>query len=161
MPASDISRYGARIESAGRLVALYGAVLVLLMIGGLKFTAYEAEAIRPLVEASPLLGWAYGILSPRSFSNLLGVIEIATGLMLAVAPLAPLPGVVGAAGAATTFAVTSTFLITGPSWEASLGGFPALSPFGGFVVKDLALLGIAVSTLGRAARGTRAGPIGP
>src|SRR5919206_53739 len=103
MSAGNLSRYGTWIESAGRHLALYGAVLMLLL-----------------------------------------------------APLAPLPGLVGAACAVTTFAVTSTFLITGPGWETSLGGFPALSPFGGFVIKDLALLGIAVSTLGRAIRGTRA-----
>lgn len=61
--------------------------------------------------------------------------------------------------AAATFAITSTFLITGPSWEPSLGGFPALSPAGGFIIKDLALLGIALAvaerTLARLEQGRR------
>ena len=41
-----------------------------------------------------------------------------------------------AALATGTFAITSPFLITGQSWQASLGGFPALSPPGGSIVKD-------------------------
>jgi uncharacterized membrane protein YkgB len=122
---------------------------VLGLIGGLKFTAYEAEAIRPLVESSPLLCWAYAVFSPRAFSNLLGVAELTTALFLALAPVAPRLGLLGGALAGATFAITSSFLITGPSWEASLGGFPALSPVGGFIVKDLALLGIGLTVGGR------------
>jgi uncharacterized membrane protein YkgB len=121
------------------------------MIGGLKFTAYEAEAIRPLVATSPLLSWAYALFSPQAFSNLLGVVELTTALLLAPAPFAPRLGLVGAGLAAGTFAITSTFLITGPSWEESLGGFPALSPAGGFLIKDLALFGIALTVVGRMA----------
>jgi uncharacterized membrane protein YkgB len=122
---------------------------VLVLIGGLKFTAYEAEAIRPLVESSPLLSWAYAVFDVQTFSNLLGVVELATALLLALAPLAPRLGLLGGVLAAGTFGVTSTFLITGPAWEPSLGGFPALSPAGGFLIKDLALLGIALAVTGR------------
>lgn len=147
-PAFDIKQVGARLSAAGEYLALYATVLVLASIGGLKFTAYEAEAIRPLVETSPLLSWAYAVFSVQGFSNLLGVIELATALLLALAPVDPRLGVLGGAMAAATFAITSTFLITGPSWEAGLGGFPALSPTGGFIVKDLALLGIALAVLG-------------
>lgn len=50
------------------------------------------------------------------------------------------------------FLTTSSFLVTTPGvWEASAGGFPALSALPGqFVIKDLALLGIAFWTLGEA-----------
>jgi uncharacterized membrane protein YkgB len=89
------------------------------------------------------------VFSPQAFSNLLGVVELATALLLALAPFAPGLGLLGGALAAGTFAITSTFLITGPSWEPSLGGFPALSPAGGFLIKDLALLGIALAVTGR------------
>ena len=127
---AHLRRIGRRMETAGRYVALYGTVLVLASIGGLKFTAYEAEGLRPLIETSPLLSWAYSVFSLQAFSNLLGVVELATALLLALAPIAPRLGVVGGALATATVAVTSTLLVTGPSWEASLGGFPALSPFG-------------------------------
>jgi uncharacterized membrane protein YkgB len=141
--------FGRGLAAVGDSLALYGTVLVLVMIGGLKFTAYEAEAIRPLVETSPLLSWAYAVFSLQSFSILLGMVELTTALLLALAPFAPRLGILGGALAAGTFAITSTFLITGPAWELSLGGFPALSPAGGFLVKDLALLGIALAVTGR------------
>ena len=156
---SLLRRLGVRLATAGDCLALYAAVLVLVMIGGLKFTAYEAEAIRPLVETSPLISWAYALFSVQGFSKLLGVIELVTALLLALAPLAPRLGLIGGLMASGTFAITSTFLITGPAWEPSLGGFPALSPAGGFLIKDLALLGIAISVAGRML--IRVGPDAP
>jgi uncharacterized membrane protein YkgB len=47
---------------------------------------------------------------------------------------------------------TLSFLVTTPGvWEPSLGGFPALSAMPGqFLIKDLALLGISLWTLGEA-----------
>jgi reactive chlorine resistance protein C len=144
-----LRQLGERVATAGDHLALYATVLILLTIGGLKFTAYEAEAIRPLVQTSPLISWAYALFSVHGFSNLLGVIELVVALLLALAPFAPRLGLIGGVTAAGTFAITSTFLITGPAWEPSLGGFPALSPAGGFLIKDLALLGIAISAIGR------------
>jgi uncharacterized membrane protein YkgB len=144
-----VDRLGFKLARAGEVLALYATVLVLVMIGGLKFTAYEAEAIRPLVETSPLLSWTYAFFSLQAFSNLLGMVELATALLLALAPFAPCLGVLGGALAAATFGITSTFLITGPAWEPSLGGFPAVSPAGGFLIKELALLGIALAATGR------------
>ena len=58
-------------------------MVVLLWIGGMKFTAYEAEGIRPMVASGPLMGWVYGFMSGTAFSALLGVIEIAVGLLIA------------------------------------------------------------------------------
>ena len=40
-------------------LARYGLVVVLAWFGLLKFMAYEAEGIEPLVSASPLMGWLY------------------------------------------------------------------------------------------------------
>ena len=50
------------------------------------------------------------------------------------------------------FLATLSFLLTTPGvWEPSLGGFPALSALPGqFLIKDLALLGISLWTLGEA-----------
>ena len=45
-----------RLTMIGTHVAPYGLVVVLLWIGGMKFTAYESEAIRPMVANSPLMG---------------------------------------------------------------------------------------------------------
>ena len=50
------------------------------------------------------------------------------------------------------FLTTLSFLVTTQGvWEPSLGGFPALSAIPGqFLIKDLALLGISLWSLGDA-----------
>jgi uncharacterized membrane protein YkgB len=50
------------------------------------------------------------------------------------------------------FLTTLSFLVTTPGvWEPSAGGFPALSAIPGqFLIKDLALLGISLWSLGEA-----------
>ena len=54
----------------------------------------------------------------------------------------------GGALAALIFLVTSSLLAALPAWETSLGGFPALDPFGQFLIKDVALLGVALVVTG-------------
>jgi reactive chlorine resistance protein C len=135
-------------ERAGKLLIRYGLVTVLLWIGAMKFTAYEAKGIEALVATSPLMSWLYRVLSLPGVSNLLGVTEITTGLLIALRPWAPRASAIGSLLAIPTFAVTLTFLFSLPGWEDSLGGFPALSGSGGFLLKDLVLLGASVWTLG-------------
>ena len=65
----------------------YGLALIFLWIGAMKFTAYEAAGIRPLAENSPLMSWLLAALGVQAFSNLLGVIEIAAGVLLALRPV--------------------------------------------------------------------------
>ena len=142
---------GKRLKSMGTHVARYGLVVILLWIGGMKFTAYEAEGIKPMVANSPLMGWVYGVLSVGQFAALLGVVEIATGALIALRPVWPAVSAAGSLLAAGTFVTTLTFLITTPGWEPSLGGFPALSAMPGqFLLKDIVLLGAAIFTGGEA-----------
>src|SRR5262245_18540216 len=127
-----------RFQTLGMHVARYGIVVVLLWIGGMKFTDYEAEGIRPLVASSPFIAWVYGFLSIADFSALLGVVEIAVALLIALRPVWPAASAAGSSLAAGMFLTTLTFLVTTPGWESSLGGFPALSAMPGqFVLKDL------------------------
>ncbi len=137
-------------QTAGENILRYGLVLVLLWIGGMKFTAYEAEGIKPLVTTSPLMSWLYSVLSVQGVSNLFGVFEIVTGLLIAARPFSRKTAIAGSALAIGTFLTTLTFLFSLPGWEPSLGGFPALSGSGGFLLKDLVLLGAAVWLLGEA-----------
>jgi len=141
-------------------VTRYGLVIVLLWIGGMKFTAYEAEGIKPLVANSPLMGWVYRLVSVGGFSAFLGVVEIAIGLLIAVRPVWAMGSAVGSALASGMFLTTLSFLLTTPGWEPSLGGFPALSAMPGqFLLKDVVLLGASLFTagesLGAAAGGRR------
>jgi reactive chlorine resistance protein C len=47
----------------------YGLTLIVLWIGAMKFTAYEAEGIRPLAENSPWMSWLVAALDIRAFSE--------------------------------------------------------------------------------------------
>jgi reactive chlorine resistance protein C len=140
-----------RLQFIGMHVTRYGLVLVLLWIGGMKFTAYEAEGIRPLVANSPLMGWVYNLMSVTAFSSLLGVVEIAIGVLIALRPMWPAGSALGSGLAVGMFLTTLSFLVTTPGWEPSLGGFPAVSAMPGqFVLKDIVLLGAALWTAGEA-----------
>lgn len=137
--------------------ARYGLVVVIGWIGLMKFTAYEAYGIEPLVSNSPLMSWLYGIFSVTTFSALLGVVEVAAALLLAVKPWAPRLSAVGSVIAIGLFVATITFLFTTPGvFEASEGGFPMLTLSGGFLLKDVALLGVSIWTLADALRSVRA-----
>ncbi len=136
------------LHAAEALLLRYGLALIFLWIGAMKFTAYEAAGIRPLADHSPLMSWLLAALGVQAFSNLLGVIEIAAGVLLALRPISALATVIGSGIAIATFLTTLTFLFTTPGWEASLGGFPALSALPGqFLIKDVVLLGAAVWSL--------------
>jgi uncharacterized membrane protein YkgB len=142
----------SRVEAVGRELARYGLVVVVGWIGLMKFTAYEAEGIRLYVDNSPLMSWVYGPMSVRGFSALLGVIEVTIALLIAARPFSPRASALGSALAVGMFLTTLSFLVTTPGvWEPSAGGFPALSGKPGqFLIKDLALFGISVWSLGEA-----------
>jgi len=150
--AREQSTMGARVEAVGRELARYGLVVVVGWIGLLKFTAYEAEGVRLYVANSPLMSWAYGPLSVRGFSAMLGVVEVAVAALIAARPFSPRASALGSALAVGMFLTTLSFLATTPGvWEPSAGGFPALSGKPGqFLLKDLALLGISTWSLGEA-----------
>lgn len=129
----------------------YGLVLVLLWIGGMKFTAYEANGIKPLVENSPLMSFLYHFLSVRNFAAALGVIEIITALLIASRPLSSKLSAVGSLVAICMFLTTLSFILSTPGvFEPTLGGFPALSSNGQFLIKDVVLLGASILTFGEA-----------
>jgi uncharacterized membrane protein YkgB len=144
----------SRVEAVGRELARYGLVVVVGWIGLMKFTTYEAEGIRLYVTNSPLMSWVYGFLSVRGFSASLGVVEVTVATLIALRPLVPRASAIGSALAVGMFLTTLSFLATTPGvWEPSAGGFPALSGKPGqFLIKDLALLGISLWTLGEAWR---------
>jgi reactive chlorine resistance protein C len=139
------------VQAVGAYLLRYGLVLVIAWIGFMKFTAYEAAGIHPLVANSPLMSWAYAIFSERAFSALLGVVEISVAVMIALRPVSAKVATIGSGLAALMFLTTLTFLMSTPGWEASLGGFPALSVVPGqFIIKDIVLLAAAVWSLGEA-----------
>ena len=146
------SSLSSQVEAVGSGQARYGLAVVVAWIGLMKFTAYEAEGIRPFVANSPVMSWVYGLLSVRGFSAVLGVVEVAIALLIAARPFWPRASALGSALAIGMFLTTLSFLGTTPGvWESTAGGFPALSVIPGqFLIKDLALLGISLWSLGEA-----------
>jgi uncharacterized membrane protein YkgB len=146
--------WAERMEAVGRHSVRYGLVLVILWIGGMKFTAYEAEGISGFVANSPLMSWAYSLFSVQGFAAMLGATEIVVALLIASRPLSTRAALVGSALAVGMFLATLSFLLTTPGvWETSAGGFPALSVVPGqFLVKDLVLFGASLWMFGEAWR---------
>ena len=146
------SALSENLQIWGTFLTRYGLVVVFAWIGAMKFSAYEATGIQPLVANSPVMSWLYNIFSVQAFSNWLGVLEIAIAVMIAAKPISARISAAGSALAAVLFLGTLSFMLsTPPVWEASLGGFPALSVAPGqFLLKDLALLGASIWTLGEA-----------
>src|SRR6516164_7071199 len=144
---SEKSSLSSQVEAVGS-----GLAVVVAWIGLMKFTTYEAEGISPFVAHSPLMSWVYGFMSVRGFSAVLGVVEVAIAILIAARPFMPRASVLGSALAVGMFLTTLSFLVTTPGvWAADAGGFPALSGAPGqFLLKDLALLGISLWSLGEA-----------
>lgn len=138
LPENRLLERAARLETVAGGVLRYGLVALLLLWGSMKFTAFEAESIRPLVEHSPLLSWLYSGLGVRAGSGVIGVIEMSAALLMCTRRWKPAWAAVGSLLVVGTFLVTLSFLVTTPGI-----GEPT-NPFGGFIMKDIILLGAAL-----------------
>jgi uncharacterized membrane protein YkgB len=123
-----------------------GLALVLFWIGGMKFTAYEAAGIQPLIATSPLMSWLYRIFSVRGTSDLIGVAELTIAVLILLRPVSPRATLAGAIGAMAMFLTTLSFMLSLPGgvWATGLG-FPMLGEAGGFLIKDVVLLGASAA----------------
>jgi len=140
-----IADIGYRLEAVAPVLVRYAMVVVMLWFGCLKFTAYEAQAIQGLVANSPFLGWLYGLFSVDGLSYLIGVIEVAAGILIAARTFSAKLGALGGLLACATFVVTLSFFFSTPGVsEMTAGGFPVISVLPGqFLLKDLALLAVS------------------
>ena len=144
------ARAQLKLEALGVSISRYGLAVVLLLIGLLKFTSGEAAGIQPLVAHSPLMSWMYVILSVQGVSNLIGAIEIAIAVLLALRPLSAKASFVGSLGSIVTFLLTISFLFSTPGAMQLNHGFPVLGDAGQFLIKDVVLLGASFWTASEA-----------
>ncbi len=126
------------------LVARFGVALVLGWIGLFKFTPTEAKAIVPLLEHSPLMSWLIPAFGVQGASNLIGTVEIGTALLLMVGTWSARALLVGSGLGVLTFAATLSFLFTTPGMLTQHDGFWVAD---GFILKDVTLLGVCLSSL--------------
>jgi reactive chlorine resistance protein C len=133
-----------RIGAIGLGVSRYGLAMLLLLIGGYKFFAFEAEGIRPLVGSSPLLSWLYRVFDVRGVAALFGTFEVAIGALICARRWVPRVSGYASLAAGGMFLITLSFLVTTP------GALSPTSPFQQFLLKDLVLLGAALFTAAEA-----------
>lgn len=119
---------------------LAGLILVLGWIGAMKFTAIEAGEIKPLLETSPFFFWMLLVYGEQGASNFIGIVEIITAILLTGWFWNRTAFIIGALLCVATLLSTLSFMVSFPGWEQNLGGFPALSSTGHFLLKDLVML---------------------
>ena len=139
-------------STLGAVLGRYGLVVVIGRIGALKFANFEAHQIQPLVANSPFMGWRYDFLPVYTFSALLGVVELALLLLLAIKPL---PQTLHPRKSArhSAFHIDGELSIHHSGvGEPAGGGFPAISLTGEFLLKDIPLLGLSFWTVADAIR---------
>jgi reactive chlorine resistance protein C len=172
----------AKLDRVAVTILRSGLILVLIWIGGLKFTDYEADSIVPLVSNSPIMGFVYrhptpdyrqymnkeGQLVPahrqwqienRTYviSHALGIVIVLLGIMIALHKPLPQVAAIGSALLIGMSCVTLSFLITTPeAWVPAAGdsahGFPYLSGVGRLIIKDSIMIGGAFVTMADSAK---------
>ncbi len=148
----DNAVWQQRFSRLGAGVLRYSLVLFFVMFGLYKFTPQEAAGIAPLTTHSPALFWLNPLLGERGGSALIGVIEIALGLLIASRRFSPRLSAYGSIATAGVLLITLSFLFTTP-------GLDPQSSDAGFLLKDLTLFGAALWSAGEAlaaATGTNA-----
>lgn len=108
--------------------------LVLLWIGGMKFTQIEAEGIADLVQSSPLMSWLYLFFDQQNTSNLIGIYDLLALLLLGSGLHYRQLFLPGWLACMAVFLTTQSFLFSFP------GAFSThwiLTASGQFLIKDL------------------------
>jgi reactive chlorine resistance protein C len=139
-------RLSSKPVAFGNAALRFGLAIVLFWIGGMKFTAYEAAGIQPLIATSPLMAWLYRIFSVRATSSLIGIAELTIAVLILLRPFSPRVALAGGIGGTAMFLTTLSFMLSLPGgvWAAGLG-FPMLGEAGGFLIKDVVLLAASIA----------------
>jgi uncharacterized membrane protein YkgB len=146
-------RLGSPVENVGEAILRYGLAAVVATIGAFKFSEYEANNIKPLLENSPLFSWLYRRIGLRRTSALVGGAELTIASLLAIPPRRSRLSALGSVLAVGMFGTTLSFIFSTPQARAkTTRGVPILSDVGQFLAKDVLLLGASVLTLGESLR---------
>lgn len=109
-------------------------LVVLVWIGGMKFTLLEAKGIEDLVLSSPFMSWMYSIWDIQTTSNIIGTYDLIAVVLLIATMFNSRLLVPAILMSGAVFAVTQTFLIT---WGSAFSSETLLSTGGHFLIKDL------------------------
>lgn len=127
-------------DATGLAALRFTIVLIFFWFGGMKFAAYEAEGVAGIARDYWAFGWLYPLFGVQGASDVIGLIELATGAMIALGHRIALASLVGGLMGMVTFCITLSFMLVAPTaWEPGYG-FPALGSSGQFLIKDIVLL---------------------
>ena len=116
-------------------------VIIFFFFGYQKWWAYEAQRLIPYISNGPLIFWLYPVFGIRGASWFLGCCEWTFGTLLFLGFWYKKLGILGALGSCATFLGTVTIIPFMPDgWDASAGGFPAMTGNVPFLMKDVVLL---------------------
>ena len=131
-------------------------VIIFLFFGYQKWWEYEAERLIPYISNGPLLFWLYPVFGVRGASWFLGSCEWTFGTLLFLGFWNKGLGILGALGSCATFIGTVTIIPFMPDgWDASAGGFPAMTGNVPFLMKDVVLLAVSFYLLRQDVRRVR------
>ena len=121
---------------------LRGAMVIIFFFFGYQiWWAYEAQRLIPYISNGPLIFWLYPAFGLRGATWFLGVSEWTFGTLLFLGFWYKRLGILGALGSCATFIGTVTIIPFMPDgWDASAGGFPAMTGNVPFLMKDVVLL---------------------
>jgi uncharacterized membrane protein YkgB len=119
-------------------------VIIFFFFGYQKWWAYEAQRLIPYISNGPLIFWLYPVFGMRGASWFLGSCEWTFGTVLFLGFWNKRLGILGALGSCATFIGTVTIIPFMPDgWDASAGGFPAMTGNVPFLMKDVVLLAVS------------------
>lgn len=148
--ASDLGQLGARVIHMLPYLAL---PLIYFFFGGMKFTSYEANGIKGLVEHSWFISWVYGFMTVQEFSNFLGMLEISIGALILGHFISPKLSFYGGVLSAGLFVTTICMLFSTPGVIEPNLGFPAITAdTGQFLLKDIGLMALSLHVALESAR---------
>jgi reactive chlorine resistance protein C len=142
-------RRARTLETIGTGIARYGLAAVIAVHAAEKFTDFEVNNIKPLLENSPLFSWLGRRIGWQSTARMVGMSELAVASLLALPPRRSRLSALGSILAMGMFGTTLSFLFSTPAARTrTANGVPILSDVGQFLVKDVVLMGVSVLTLG-------------
>lgn len=119
-------------------------VIMFLFFGYQKWWPYEATRLVPYISNGPLIFWMYPVFGLQGASYFLGVSEWLFGSLIFLGFWNKKLGIIGAAGSCASFVSTVTIIPFMPDgWDASAGGFPAMTGNVPFLMKDVVLLAVS------------------
>ena len=142
--ANALTRSGILKEDLDYHLLRAAMVIIFFFFGYQKWWAYEAQRLIPYISNGPLIFWLYPAFGMRGATWFLGVSEWTFGTLLFLGFWNKRLGILGALGSCATFIGTVTIIPFMPDgWDASAGGFPAMTGNVPFLMKDVVLLAVS------------------